>query len=701
MSNNFENIPEELRNLKQWLCWNRETRDGKETKVPYIPNTKKRASSTNSSTWKTFDEAIMAYRTGKHAGIGFVFTDNDKYCFIDLDKCRNTDTGEIESWAMDIIHRLNAYTEISQSGSGIHIIVIANLPESSHNREGNFEIYTRGRYGALTGKVLQGFPIVIEERQEQINQICAEIFGKPELTQKTSKTELSTSTLSDQEILEKARKSANADKFNMLMAGQWQGKYPSPSEADEALCCELAFWTRDIDQIDRLFKQSGLYREKWDREDYRHNTINSALELISEHYHYKAGGVKVEPFKPKDKNNNPKISEPDKHKSELQAILCKHDLNTDTGKKSVLYEADSYIKGITNPKIAGKLWDIVNKELNITDDERYTELTFKSAEELGKMELPEVSWIVPGYIPEGLTLLCGKPKTGKSWLALGLAIAISSGGRAFGSIPMEEYQGKVLYLALEDNERRLKERLTKLCQGAAFPKDLFYTTEIDRGYEGVKKISAWLNKYPKDSRLVVIDTFVSFRGKAGSKTANEYDRDSSDMQLLQQLAGKFGIGIIVIHHQRKAIAEDDFDTISGTLGLTGKADTNFILKRGRGEADAILKGTGRDLEDDIDLALKFDRSIASWVLLGNATEYLISKERQEIIALFKTINEPLSPKQIADNLNKNQNTIRGLLSKMISDGTLKQQGYGKYIINTVNSINSINNINTVNSGENS
>lgn len=664
----MENIPEELKTLTQWVCWNLEARDGKETKVPYFPGTKNRASSTDNSTWKTFDEAVTAYRAGKHNGIGFVFTKDDPYCFIDLDHCRNSETG-VEKWAVDIIQRLGSYTEVSQSGTGIHIIVKAKIPAGYGNRKGKFEIYGAGRYACMTGNVLQGYPVTIEERQEQVKGICDDIFGKTQQPQpEPSKTQPSANTLSDQEILEKARKAANADKFNMLMSGQWQGNYPTQSEADSALCCLLAFWTRDPDQIDRLFRQSGLYRDKWDRKGYGSETINDAFGVVKVHY----GG---ETSKKKD---IPQISALDNHKAELEIILGKHDPNTETGRNFVLREAETYIKGITNPKIAGHLWDMVNKEMNISKADIDVELTFKNAEDLGKTELPEINWIIPGYLPEGLTLLCGKPKSGKSWLALGLAVAIASGGRAFGSIPMEEYRGKVLYLALEDNERRLKERLTKLCQGAAFPKDLFYTTEIERGVKGVNKISAWLTKYT-DAKLVVIDTFVSFRGKTGGKPVNEYDRDSGDMQVLQQLAGKFGVGIVVIHHLRKAVAEDDFDTISGTLGLTGKADTNLILKRGRGEADAILKGTGRDLENDIDLALKFDRPIASWVLLGNATEYEMGKERQQIIELLKTTNEGLSPKQISDKLNKNASTTRTILAKMLSDRILNH-ACGKYTI---------------------
>ena len=172
----IDKIPNELKQLKQWCAWKQELKEGKETKIPYQPSGKK-ASSTDSSTWSKFDDVVSL--NGKYSGIGFIFNKDDPYCFIDLDHCIDAD-GFIKPESKTIIDKLNSYTEISQSGSGVHVIVKANLPEGVRNRKGNFEIYAEGRYCAMTGNVLQGYPLSIEERQEQVNQICLEIFGKPE-----------------------------------------------------------------------------------------------------------------------------------------------------------------------------------------------------------------------------------------------------------------------------------------------------------------------------------------------------------------------------------------------------------------------------------------------------------------------------------------------------------------------------------------
>lgn len=161
MNINIDGIPDELKTYKQWVCWDLKTiRDKnakiKETKIPKIAGTKENASTNDPSTWGTFDQAIKAVNGDLNTGIGFVFTKSDPFCFVDLDKCIDPETKKINQWALDIIKRLNSYTEISQSGLGIHIIVKAKLPEWSGNRKGNFEIYDSGRYCAMTGNVLRG-----------------------------------------------------------------------------------------------------------------------------------------------------------------------------------------------------------------------------------------------------------------------------------------------------------------------------------------------------------------------------------------------------------------------------------------------------------------------------------------------------------------------------------------------------------------
>jgi primase-polymerase (primpol)-like protein len=166
-----------VRDLRQWLVWRTEERGGEQTKVPYSPNTGRRADSTAPETWTSHDEAVNAYREHAYDGIGFVFTPGDDLCGVDLDKCLDPETGEIEAWASAIIEELDSYTEISPSGRGVHVLVRGELP-AGRNRKGRFEAYDRGRYFTVTGKHLSGSPHSIESRQEELRDVVRRVFGE-------------------------------------------------------------------------------------------------------------------------------------------------------------------------------------------------------------------------------------------------------------------------------------------------------------------------------------------------------------------------------------------------------------------------------------------------------------------------------------------------------------------------------------------
>src|SRR5918998_1851597 len=155
-----------MRDLRQWLCWRSEEREGKPTKIPYSPLTGQRASSTAPETWAGYQEALTAYRERGYDGIGFVFTSEDDLCGVDLDGCIDPQTGEMERWAREIVEELDSYTEKSPSGTGVHVLARGEWPEE-RNRTGRFEAYDRGRYFTVTGKHLSGTPRSVESRQEQ------------------------------------------------------------------------------------------------------------------------------------------------------------------------------------------------------------------------------------------------------------------------------------------------------------------------------------------------------------------------------------------------------------------------------------------------------------------------------------------------------------------------------------------------------
>jgi putative DNA primase/helicase len=148
----LENIPEEMRQRPQWLVWKLEERDGKLMKVPYIAGGVGKADTTDLMTWRTFEEAVQALETGRYNGIGFVFSSGDPYAGIDLDKCRDARTGELEEWAEKIVEAFGGYAEVSQSGTGVHIILKGKAP---NKKRGKVEAYSSERYFAMTGQALR------------------------------------------------------------------------------------------------------------------------------------------------------------------------------------------------------------------------------------------------------------------------------------------------------------------------------------------------------------------------------------------------------------------------------------------------------------------------------------------------------------------------------------------------------------------
>jgi primase-polymerase (primpol)-like protein len=147
----LDNIPEELRRRTQFVVYKIEKRDGKPTKIPYIAGGVGKASSTDSDTWRTFEEAVQALRTGRYDGIGFVFTSGDPYAGVDLDGCRDPKTGELEEWAAEIVQKLGGYAEVSPSGTGVHIIVRGKAP---NRKRGRVEAYSERRFFTMTGRIL-------------------------------------------------------------------------------------------------------------------------------------------------------------------------------------------------------------------------------------------------------------------------------------------------------------------------------------------------------------------------------------------------------------------------------------------------------------------------------------------------------------------------------------------------------------------
>ena len=318
-------------------------------------------------------------------------------------------------------------------------------------------------------------------------------------------------------------------------------------------------------------------------------------------------------------------------------------------------------------------------------------------------EFAEVNWAVPGILPQGVALAAGRPKIGKSFLGFNLLIAVAGGGLALGKIQCE--QATALYLALEDNERRIQRRLNQIPHKESALEEMYFSTTWPRMDEGgIDEITDWIAEH-RNCRLVVIDTLAKFRPPK-QRNVDTYEQDYQVLSALSTFAHQHNLCVLVITHTRKASADDFIDEISGTTGLTGGADTILVLKRSRGEFGATLHVDGRDIEKPGDYQLSFRQEDTTWMLLGEADEFAISLERRDIRDTLKECG-PLTPKQVAEITKRNRGSVRKLLSDMreagqvwVLDGKyyLKEKNIdGQSSSNSSNSSSS-NNSDTSNSG---
>ena len=250
-----------------------------------------------------------------------------------------------------------------------------------------------------------------------------------------------------------------------------------------------------------------------------------------------------------------------------------------------------------------------------------------TATELLSHVFPDLVWAVRDLLAAGLTILAGPPKVAKSWWALNVAVAVAAGGKALGRVDVDA--GAVLYLALEDTGRRMQDRLRKVLADSPAPERLTIAMECERMPDGADRIRAWLADHP-DARLVVVDVFARVRARSDPRMGL-YEADYAAASTLKAIADEFGIAMLVVHHTRKSAADDFLDSVSGSQGLAGCADAVLVLSRARNTSQAVLKVTGRDIEE-AQYALEFAADIGAWQMLdGPPTDYELGETRRRIL----------------------------------------------------------------------
>lgn len=573
----YENIPQELITLHQWV-----THKNKHPKNPKKVDLN--ASTTDPNTWGTFGEALQALNSGIYDGIGFVFNNNG-IVGIDLDDCRDPQTGEIHPEALKIIKSFNSsYTEISPSGRGFHIYVYGDIPEArkdSQKQKGFIiEMYKVARFFTVTGN-RYGDVKSLSDCSKAVSELYNNLFlPKPAPVCKPV-------TQIGSDLLQAGLKK------DPVLISLWNGDRPHGNESsdDQALMNKLAYW------------------DNCDRERMKVDFLNSPHAQGKDPSHYK----KVQRRDYLDRTANTAIRS------------CTSTAANDSNKYYMERQKQMMVKDSTSA-VNIEQTNPVKDPIPINRKEKKPFQVF-TAVELGEMDLKPPDFIVNGLLPVGITILAAPSKIGKSWLAMDLSISVAKGKPFLGS---QTNQAGVLYLALEDSLHRIKLRMDKLLQGEAEPLGLNLSVEAPNMVNG---LIGWLDDFLKEHqavKLIIIDTFQKIKPPS-DRTSTAYEADYRHLSEFKKLAGHYNVCILLVHHTKKNNGSDGdvFEKILGSTALQGATDTMMVIsKKERTNETATLAATGRDISQQ-ELVIKFDKERCRWINEGTVEDVENRKSMEE------------------------------------------------------------------------
>lgn len=634
---NADNIPEILKR-GHWCCYRLVQRvpEAKPAKVPYNPKTGKPLDPSKQEEFGAYEEVLAKYQKGGYDGIGIRI----EYTLvgIDIDHCISDD-GTLSPVAQDIVRIMNnSYTEVSPSGEGIRILCLR--PEQfaydkteylEKNSQLRLEIYPGGyvtRYVTITGNALLPDGEVAERGEELRTVLDRYMRRQSAATGSTQKlysapgTAATSLTPEDEALMERIASSDSGEQFPTLMAGDISAYSKDHSSADMALVNILAARTEDGAQIDRIFRSSGLMREKWNEcrgtETYGEKTINKALADMAPR--------RCRPIEASQVRLLPTQSSPPPQQAQSSAVSQGDDTATTapdtkvadgTDKEdellAMITSADNDIQKTSEPH----RYEVQPIGTQSSINEPYI---IEDLQSLLKMQIPPTQFLVQGVLPMGLAILAATPKAGKSWMALHLAICLTMGETFLGYTVR---QCDVLYFALEDSFARLKSRSEQILGGKQIPPGLHLTVSAPTLAEEpglIEYLEEYLSAEPR-TKLIIIDTLQKIRGIGGGRETL-YGHDYRELGMLKMFADKHRICILVVHHTRKMSDTNPYNMISGSNGVMGAADTAWVLDRPEkkeGKKTTCVHITGRDVYSD-DLVLEFDPKSCIWKNLGNVDD---------------------------------------------------------------------------------
>ena len=601
----YRNIPKEMQERRQWVNWKLEeshSPNGKPyTKVPLNATKGGKASTTRPWTWATLatakdrhDRYSAQAGRGEVQGAGYVLQHGE--VGIDLDKCRDPDTGTIAEWATAIIERINSYTEVSPSGTGIRIICKGELPAGAR-RKGPVEMYDESspRYLTITGHHIEGTAENVENRQAEIESVHADHLGREvgKAHSPAAAGECARDYVDDLEVadvLEVASRASNGGKFTKLWRGDWQNDYPSQSEADLALSSLLAFYCGpQPDLIDAFFRQSGLMRDKWERGDYRERIIDKAIDK-GEFYDWgrvddgdlesivkAVAGEPAEPTEP----GEPKDKAKDQPKDDNARLYEQSEAKSKEKRRRRIYTID----------------------------------------ELAAMPPPQ--WHIKGIFPrKSIVILWGAPGTGKSFLALDWGLCTATGKTWMGRAV---HQGPVVYIAAE-GVSGISKRCLRWCEHHQVTPPTTFGI-IPEAFaliqqEELKALAECIKEQMSEApALIVIDTLN--RNIGGSESSE--DDMGAFIRSAELLQRAFDATILIIHHTGWNIERE-----RGHSSLRGAADTMVsVAKMGERVTDGIEIACVKQKDGD-----EFDKMAVACIQVGNGdTASVVLTEEMDLGAI--------------------------------------------------------------------
>lgn len=641
---NLDGIPETLAERAQWVLWRLEERDGRMTKIPCQPGGS-RAKSDDPRTWSDLETVLQAYRDGQFDGIGFVLTEDDWFVFIDLDDC--VVDGELTEPARNICEAFDTYAEWSPSGTGAHIIAAGMKPTTDCKALDvpgmkELEIYEQRRYMTMTGQRLDGHPKKIRPCREEIIDLCDWAFGSDD-TEPNPPSTSPDRELSETEIWDLIEQ-ADDQKILDLWQGDTSYHDHDHSRADLSLCCKLRWYGADRQQIDSLFRTSGLMRPKWDEQrgnqTYGEMTIEEALDLVDE----------IHP-----------------------ALTDEPDLSGDGAMGSP-------------PEFVSPRGD--REELPEEDPEpeiRWADLDVQTAREITESDLdplrPVVQYDGRTVLPEGISILASRPKIGKTMWAQNVAVGVASGGTVLSNATVhEKHQGSVLYINPDGSKRGSKSRLQTMCpaEDGGAPENLHMVHgPFPEGEDARFLLNQWCEERDETS-LIVVDTLQHLR-PAEDGRRNQYHSDYDFLFPIAEIARRHNVSMLLIHHQNKMQRGDELDKVSGSTGLTGAVENVLLLERARGEDYASLAVRPREEPED-EFKLKLDRHLLTWQVGVEESPEPGTPERKAIWNVLVDADEPMELGKIADAVEKSSSTVSHHLNNLKTEDGLpvERTATGRY-----------------------